>query len=399
VTDRGRARSRSRTAGALGAALLVAAWLFGSVVAATAGIGLVAAALAAAVWRRVASRALTLERVVESGPLVEGDTFRAGLRLHGRSLLLGRVTAYERVGDNEVVVRLRGRRGRVEVRNMPRGRHALGPAEVVVQDPLGLERVAAVAPPDRPLLVRPRTVELERLLGDAAGRAHGGRLGALRRPTGLELHSVRDYEAGEPLRAVHWPSTARRGQLMVRELEDAPRDDVVVVLDADRGGLAGTPGVSSFDEAVRVAASLVRASVVRRRHATLVVAGQTPTVMRLSALDGDWDAALDLLAGCEADGDGSLAGVLVDLRGPSARAGEVIVVTARPSSEVARRLESARRGALVAIDAPTYAGKSPSRAGPSLLRLAAAGVPVAVVRRGDDLREVLGGTLPGRRSA
>ena len=49
--------------------------------------------------------------------------------------------------------------------------------------------------------------------------------------------SVREYERGESLRKVHWPTTARRGQLMVKELEDSPRDEIAVVLDADDGAL------------------------------------------------------------------------------------------------------------------------------------------------------------------
>ena len=52
---------------------------------------------------------------------------------------------------------------------------------------------------------------------------------------GFDLHSVREYEQGESLRKVHWRSTARRGQLMVKELEDAPRDEVAVLLDAAAG--------------------------------------------------------------------------------------------------------------------------------------------------------------------
>ncbi len=51
---------------------------------------------------------------------------------------------------------------------------------------------------------------------------------------------MREYVEGESLRKVHWPSTAHRGQLMVKELEDAPRDEVAVLLDGDaRAGDAG----------------------------------------------------------------------------------------------------------------------------------------------------------------
>jgi uncharacterized protein (DUF58 family) len=393
-------RSRGGAAIALGGGLLAASWLFGSVAAAVAGTALLAAGLAARAWRRLVARGLTLERHLDAAPLVEGDTLRVELRVRRRLALLGSATARVPVGElGSFDVRLRGGAGSIEVAALPRGRHLVGPVGVVVEDPLVLEHVAASAAADLAVLVRPRPVVLERLFSDGSGHGLGGRRATIRRPSGLELHSLREYQEGEPLRAVHWPSTARRGKLMVRELEDAPRDEVVVVLDGDPAGVAGGRGASSYDEAVRVAASLVRAHAARGRRAVLVVTGATDTVYRLQRLDAEWEGALDVLAAARADATGHLAGALADPRGPAARAPELVVVTARPSQQVAERLLAARRGALVLIDAPTYAGAAPSAADPSLLRLAAGGVPVAVVRKGDDLVVALAGSVSGRRSA
>ena len=86
------------------------------------------------------------------------------------------------------------------------------------------------------MLVYPRLVELDRLFSESGTGALDGRRLLLRRPSGFELHGVREHEEGESLRRVHWPSTAKRGELMVKELEDAPRDEVAIVLDAARAG-------------------------------------------------------------------------------------------------------------------------------------------------------------------
>ena len=53
--------------------------------------------------------------------------------------------------------------------------------------------------------------------------------------------------------------SARRGALMVKELEDSPRDEVAVLLDGDPAGVTGSPPDSSFDVAVRAAGSILRA--------------------------------------------------------------------------------------------------------------------------------------------
>ena len=113
----------------------------------------------------------------------------------------------------------------------------------VLEDAFGLQR--AEIPLDAPwtLLVYPRLVELDRLFSEGGTYAQDGRRLLLRRPSGFDLHSVRDYEEGESLRKVHWRSTAKRGELMVKELEDAPRDEVAVLLDGEASAVVG----ESFD--------------------------------------------------------------------------------------------------------------------------------------------------------
>lgn len=390
-------RGRSGAALGLGAAALAASWLFGSVALAPVGIGLVVAALAARLWRRLAGREPRLARRVQAMPLVEGDTLRVGLQLERRALLHGRAVARERVGDlGTFAVPLRRGRGTLELPQIPRGRYPLGPAEVVLDDPFGLEQVVAESPAGATVVARPRVVELTTLFTDGAGRGRGGGRAAVRRPSGVDLHSLREYRDGEPLRAVHWPTTARRGQLMVRELEDPPREEVVVVLDAEASGAVGPVGASSFDEAVRVAASIARAQAARGRRVALVVAGAELLVLRVRSVERDWERALDALAGVSADGVQALPAALGDPRGPVAGRREIVVVTCGPSE---RALAAAPAAAVVVVDAATYAGAPPARAHPGLLRLGATGVPVAVVRRGDDLRAVLGAVASGRRSA
>src|SRR5438552_8234724 len=170
-----------------------------------------------------------------------------------------------------------------------RGRALLGAA-------FGLQRAEIPLAAPWTLLVYPRLVELDRLFSEGGIYAHDGRRLLLRRPSGFDLHSVREYEQGESLRKVHWRSTARRGQLMVKELEDAPRDEVAVVLDADASCVTGTPPDSSFDVQVRVAGSILRAHVLRGRRAVLVVSSALAESRRVHSSDGDWRAALELPA-------------------------------------------------------------------------------------------------------
>jgi uncharacterized protein (DUF58 family) len=211
---------------------------------------------------------------------------------------------------------------------------------------------------------------------------------------GFDLHSVRDYQQGESLRRVHWPSTARRGALMVKELEDSPRDEVAVLLDGDPAGAAGTPPDSSFDVAVRAAGSILRAQVRSGRRCVLLLNTAGRETQAVTSEGPEWQRALELLAAAEPDARSPAAALLRSADGPAARALELVVVTSSAERPlVDRLLERAltrRPVALVHVDAASFAGR-PHRPDPELLRLQAAGVPIAVVRQGDELASALHG--------
>ena len=103
---------------------------------------------------------------------------------------------------------------------------------------------------------------------------------------------------------------------------------------------------------------------------------------------------LGVLAGAVPDARMPASALLDSAEGPAVRSLELVVVTSCLEPPLVRRLLdralSHRPVALVYVDAPTYAGRS-SPPQPALLQLQASGVSVAVVRRGSDLREVLGG--------
>jgi uncharacterized protein (DUF58 family) len=379
--------------GLLALCVLAAAWLVGSAAVAVLGTGLALAAVLAHVWKSLVLRGLALERRPLEAPPVEGEALRIEAVLHGRRWLASRIEWRDRLGalGEHVVPVGRGGEARLILERVPRGRYALGPGRLVAHDPFGLVRAEVELDARGSVLVRPRVPELETLFTDAGGWGEGGRELRIRRPSGLEPHGVREYVEGEPLRAVHWPTSARRGELMVRDLEDAPRDGIAVVLDVDAAGVAGPRGASSLDEAVRAAAGITRAHAARSRRALLVIAATEPGVYRIRSLGRDWEDALDALAAAEASRATPLL-QLVSPRGVLGTVSELVVVTARPEVVVEPLLARAavgRSSALVALDAPTYAGRAPSTASPSLLRLAAAGVPLAVVRRGAPLVEAL----------
>ena len=402
MTDRG------RIVLALGGATYVAAWAFGSRPLYPVATGLLLAVVLAWGWVRLANRPKRLRRVLGEREHLEGDDVHVWLevdlesRVPPPSLVL--VERIGKLGERRTPLHPDGPRlwAGYTLPALPRGRYAFEAAEIVIEDPFGLQRLTVPVGEAATLVVYPRLVDLDHLFSETGARAHEGRRMLLRRPSGFDFHGVREYEEGESLRRVHWRSTARRGQLMVKELEDAPRDETAVVLDTDAAAVAGVPPDSSFDVQVRAAGSVLRAQAARGRRAVLVVGSVLRESQRIASSDGEWRRALDLLAGLEPSVGGSVTSLLAEDASAAGRSLEVTVVTARLDARLVERLVhlalGRRRVSVVYVDPASFGGRP--RPEPALLRLQAAGIPVAVVRRGDNLAARLtGDALRGAASA
>jgi uncharacterized protein (DUF58 family) len=137
-----------------------------------------------------------------------------------------------------------------------RGLFRIGPLEAIVSDPFGLATRTSAAAPATELTVYPRveSVAPPPLTTGHDPRAGGGHPTAL--GSGDEFYGLRAYEQGDDLRLVHWPSTARQDELMIRQQELPWQGRATVLLDV-RGAVHDE---TSFEQAVSAAASILTAS-------------------------------------------------------------------------------------------------------------------------------------------
>nr|WP_043236942.1 DUF58 domain-containing protein [Streptomyces violaceusniger] len=141
------------------------------------------------------------------------------------------------------------------VRSDLRGRYPLGPLQLRLSDPFGMCELTRAFSAYDTLTVVPRVEPLPpvRLTGEAAGYGDGRhRSLAL---AGEDDVIPRGYRIGDDLRRVHWRSTARYGELMVRREEQPQRAHCTVLLDTRRTAHYGSGPDSAFEWAVSGAAS------------------------------------------------------------------------------------------------------------------------------------------------
>ncbi|WP_189039835.1 DUF58 domain-containing protein [Streptomyces daqingensis] len=142
------------------------------------------------------------------------------------------------------------------VRSDMRGSYPLGPMQLRLTDPFGLCELTRSFSTFDTLTVVPQVEALPsvRMSGDTTGYGDG-------RQRSLALAGEDDviprgYRHGDDLRRVHWRSTARYGELMVRREEQPQKARCTVLLDTRRDAYTGTGPDSPFEWAVSGAASV-----------------------------------------------------------------------------------------------------------------------------------------------
>lgn len=152
-----------------------------------------------------------------------------------------------------------------------RGLYTLGPTSLICGDPLGLYSLEMHLPDSAVLLVLPPVLPLPAIEIASGGRAGEGRRhrrAALERT--VSAQTVREYLEGDPLKAIHWPTSARRGSLYVRQFEQMPSSDWWIFLDLQAAVQVGEGDRSTEEHGVVLAASLADRGL-RQGHAVGLV--------------------------------------------------------------------------------------------------------------------------------
>jgi uncharacterized protein (DUF58 family) len=240
-----------------------------------------------------------------------------------------------------------------------RGKFAIGPLHVRVADAFGLAKVGSMAAPPCTLVVTPPVTALPHTALAGSWLGEGDARASTAAAAGEDDVVPRAYRDGDELRRVHWRSTARYGELMVRREEQRWRNRAVLLLDTRLGGHGGRGPASSFEYAVSAAAS-IGVHLAREEMDTEFVTDAG----KVTAPGSFEDVLLDTLAVIRPSRNTTLGPGLAQL--PADTSGLFIVVAGHLTGSQARDLATARRASgpamalLLAVS--TWAAERPGSA-------------------------------------
>jgi uncharacterized protein (DUF58 family) len=302
-----------------------------------------------------------------------------------------------------------------------RGKFTLGPATLVSGDPFGIFRLERPVPGSSEVLVYPRTTSLPGFSLPSAELPGGQDVKSRAFHVTPNVSTIREYQPGDSFNRIHWRSTARIGQLMVKEFELDPTAEVYLVLDMQervqqvlapvRAARGGRPlneqriAESTEEYGVQAAASIARHLLEQNRMLGLISWGQHREVIPAERESRQLFKILEALAVLRAHGAQPLAEVLaaeatrfgrnctlliitpslderwvVSLQHLLYRGVRAVVVLVEPQSFGGWRDSLTIQARLAELRVPTYVYAQGQSLADALRQTVAIGQPVAVAR-------------------
>jgi uncharacterized protein (DUF58 family) len=282
-----------------------------------------------------------------------------------------------------------------------RGLFTLGPWQARAGDPLGLFQVTLDHPETQSILVYPPIVHLPTLQLPRGAATGSGRTSRRALEVTANAAGVRSYAPGDSLSRIHWRTTARMNEFMVKTFDLEPSGDLWIVLDLDGAVQAGEGEESTEEYGVVLAASLSSRTLRENRAVGLVAYGTTSPatgdpeplpilVMSQKGAAHQW-RILHALATVRAGGNWPLKRVLAEMSQNLGRGTTLAVIT--PSCDpdwIAGLLTPMRRGVtptVILLDAVSFGGQGDVEAVIGLL--ADLGISSHIIPRGMPFRPVM----------
>lgn len=223
--------------------------------------------------------------------------------------------------------------GQYELRLSQRGRYRLGPLRASSRFPLGLVERSRIFPVTGQILVYPRIGRISpnwrlKLVGAtelvSRNQPHRGVFQD-------EFHRLREFRSGDNPRAIHWRSTARRGELILREFHQNREHTLAIVLDLFRPPSPTPANFESAELALSFVASLLveRGRQCRDGFLTLVASGSQVFRWEGQGHSSSLEPLFDGLALFESGQASNVTDILNETLQQTSSSTQILVVTTR----------------------------------------------------------------------
>jgi uncharacterized protein (DUF58 family) len=298
-----------------------------------------------------------------------------------------------------------------------RGEYLLSPTTLKSGDPFGLFSFKRIIQGEKKLLVLPYLFEIS-TFPFPVGLLPGG--SAVRRKTPEvqppRVSSVREYSPSDALNRIHWPTTARKDRLMVKEFEQDPQADIWIFLDSQESvhvkgevmastqkakaplwwlqqihGETITLPDDTYEYSTSIAGTIAR--FLSRKGQVVGFASEGKARLVLSAEKGERQLSkiLETIALLKCDGKLSFPAMIQSLTGQIPKGSTIIIITPSTSEKIivtiSHLLQKGMKPVVVLLDPFSFNGLH--RPDQLVSGLARWKIPYVVIEKGDNIKEKL----------
>jgi uncharacterized protein (DUF58 family) len=239
-----------------------------------------------------------------------------------------------------------------------RGHFRIEPLHIRTGDPFGFFEASATVGQGISVVVYPRLEALPRWRLPTAALEGSHAMPVKTLQTTPMATSVRPYAPGDAMNRIHWKTTARHGEIQVKEFDLEQTADAWIVLDLQRGIQTGRGDESTVEAAVRAAASIADRALQENRAVGLTVNAGRAVYLPPDRGGRQHLKIMQLLAAVEADGHSPLVETLINTVGRLRRGMTAVIITASLDPAWVRPLAALRsRGVacvVVTVDARAF---------------------------------------------
>ncbi len=281
-----------------------------------------------------------------------------------------------------------------------RGLFNIGPVQIMTGDPFGFFKHTNSYGRPSSILVYPQATELPNFYVPPANLPGEGKFRKRTHYITPNASGVREYEFGDSFNRIHWASTARTGNLMVKLFELDPASDIWIILDLEKEVHVGEGEDGTEEFAVKIAASIARYFLVANRSVGFISFGQQLFLENAERGAQQYTRILEALALSRAVGDVPVGTLISEESKRFGRHTTVIVITPSTSEDWVGSLqfiaEQGVKVGAVLIEPSTFGGSENSLM--VFGALASSDVYTYLVRNSDDLISSLAMGVEGSSS-
>jgi len=309
------------------------------------------------IWSLSALSRVSISRHARSLRASMGDVFEEHFEVKNESRLpklwleISNETSMPNAAGSRLMSMIGARQTRTYISRtwlVQRGGFSLGPTRLTSGDPFGLFRMEQIVPESDTLVVLPMIYPIEAFISPP-GMLTGGQV-IRRKAIDITPHAagVREYVHGDPMKRIHWPLTARRGELIVKEFEQDPQAEIWLFLDAQATVNTEKPyelpiekaenwmfherpkfelPPSTLEYTVSIAASLTHYFISQQRSVGMISASRSFTVIPAERSERQENKILETLAFLKANSRYSLAGLVTAQAGQVPQGSSAVLIT------------------------------------------------------------------------